>query len=218
MMTKIRPQGGTTELYSPVPHELVDSAAYADLQGEAIRLLMIVARQWNGQNNGQLHASFSYCQARGIGSKSTLQKAVASLIAHGFLFRTRSHGFIDGKNIPARYACTWLPLTKNRKGLWCDGFVLNAYKKWGPEKNSEVQKVDHTCTKNCTFSLNNRQDEPVPKSVLSAPAKAFTESTESEPFEILAIKGGSDYMTAPLIRRGRHAQLLSVRSHLKTIH
>ena len=134
MTKKMRPFAG-------VSHDAIDCPAFADLPGEAVRLLLIIARQYDGRNNGRLHAAHSYCRARGITSESTLKRAVSSLIAHGFIYRTRGHGLdpITGKNLPARYACTWLPLTQNRKGLFCDGFSPNAFENWRPEKNQGGQ-------------------------------------------------------------------------------
>lgn len=179
----------TKSLYAPIDHTVIDSPAFADLSGQAVRLLTIVARQWDGYNNGRLHASYSYCRQRGIGSPKTLQDALSSLIAHGLLYRTRCHGFIEGKNIPATYALTWRPLTKNRKGLWCDGFVMNAYKRWEPE-NSDPQKVQHTYGKKCSLSLKIGQAGRLAKTVFSMSGGDSVETTETETYELLAIKEG----------------------------
>lgn len=176
-------------LYAPIDHTVIDSPAFANLSGQAVRLLIIVARQWDGYNNGRLHASYSYCRQRGIGSPKTLQDALSSLIAHGLLYRTRCHGFIEGKNIPATYALTWRPLTKNRKGLWCDGFVMNAYKRWNTE-NSDPQKVQHTHGKKCSLSLKNGQAGRKAKTVFSLSGGNSVETTETETYELLAIKEG----------------------------
>lgn len=128
-----------TSLYAPIDFDVIDSPAFADLTGEEIRLLLIVTRQWNGQNNGKLQATFKFSKNRGLRSQTTLQKSIASLISHGFLVRTRGHGInpADGKNIPARYAITWRSLCDkpHRAGLFVHGFVKNAYRKWQPEKN-----------------------------------------------------------------------------------
>ena len=125
------------ELFAGIDHSVIDSAAFADLNGEAIRLLLILARQDNGKNNGHLQAAHTYCSQRGIGSDKTLTKAIASLIAHGFIYRTRSHGLDSQtrKRYPALYALTWLPLSSKRTGLFCSGFVADAYLRWSPEKN-----------------------------------------------------------------------------------
>lgn len=128
--------------YAAVPHDVLYSAAFSDLSGEAVRLLLLITSQTTKtNNNGWLHAAHSYCRPKGIASESTLKRAVASLISHGFIYRTRGHGIdpILGKNLPARYALTWLSLTQNRKGLFCDGFVPNAFEKWQPEKNQGCQ-------------------------------------------------------------------------------
>lgn len=177
----------TTKKYRPfagVSHDVIDSAAFADLTGEAVRLLLIIARQYDGLNNGRMQAAHSYCRARGIGSESTLQRAVSSLIAHGFIYRTRGHG-IDprlGKNLPARYACTWLSLTKNRKGLFCDGFLLNAFETWRPEKNQGVQK----CRAHATETVVSQAKKLPVKNAVStsgAPSTHLQESVKTVAFE-----------------------------------
>lgn len=122
--------------FAGIPNEVIDSPAFADLTGEHIRVLLILARQCNGNNNGQLQATYSYCRVRGIGSPHTLKAAIASLIEHGFIYRTRGHGMKEGKNICATYALTFRPICdkKYRKNLFMDGFVANAWDKWTPKE------------------------------------------------------------------------------------
>lgn len=168
------------DLYAPIDHTVIDSAAFADLPHSTVRVLLIIARQWNGINNGWLQATFSYCHKKGIGSEHTLQQAVESLIAHGFIYRTRGHGMIDGENIAARYAITWRPLCgkKDRSGLFLDGFLLNAFEKWEPEKNSDLQKVQDSTRKKCSL-----RDVKLQKVQEERPA-------ETADYEIFAITGG----------------------------
>ncbi len=168
------------DLYAPIDHKVIDSAAFADLSHSAVRLLIIIARQWSRNNNGWLQATFSYCRKKGIGSEHTLQTAVESLISHGFIYRTRSHGMVDGENIAARYAITWRPLCgkQNRIGLFLDGFMPNAFEKWEPEKNSDPQKLQGSTRKNCSFRGEKLQEVQG-----NRPA-------ETADFEIFAIKGG----------------------------
>lgn len=173
-------QSKSFDLYAPIDHKVIDSAAFADLSHSAVRVLIMIARQWNGKNNGYLCATFTYCHARGIGSEHTLQAAIESLIAHGFIYRTRSHGMVDGENIAARYAITWRPLCgkQNRKDLFLDGYLPNAFEKWEPEKNFDPQEQQGSACKNSRFKgvkLQKLQDK--------RPAK-------SADFEIFAIKGG----------------------------
>ena len=121
--------------FAGIPNDVIDSPAFADLTGEAVRVLLILARQCNGHNNGLLQAAYSYCRPRGIGSPHTLQAAIASLIEHGFIYRTRGHGMKEGKNICAAYALTFRQICdkKNRKNLFMDGFVSNAWHEWKPK-------------------------------------------------------------------------------------
>lgn len=150
--------------YAAIEWRVIDSAAYADLSHSACRLLMLLARQLTkGNNNGNLQATYSWCKKRGIGSEHTLRDAIADLIAHGFICRTRSHG---ANGTWAKYAVTWLPV-KNSNGLYLDCFLPDAWSFWRPtEKNSYRQKLQDTTGKNCSFKA-----EFPAKSAVSPPAK-----------------------------------------------
>lgn len=176
--------------YAAVPHDVIDSAAFADLPGEAARLLLIITRQTTAiNNNGWLHAGHSFCRFKGLGSESTLRRAVASLVSHGFIFKTRGHGIdpVTGNNMPARYALTWLPLTKNRKGLFCDGFVPNAFEKWLPEKKSGVSNLTATPGQICSFSEADGTESPPVKSKGSRTGKASGESVKTDAYELVPV-------------------------------
>ena len=172
-------------LYAAIDHAVIDSPAFSKLTGEAVRLLVIMSRQHNGSNNGRLQATHSYSKYRGIASNNTLAKAISSLIARGFVYRTRSHGIdcATGKNVPALYALTWLPLTKNKKGLFLSGFLPNAYESITIQQKSGGQKLHQECIKNRTLSLKKHQVEPVSENALSATGKAATESAKTAPYE-----------------------------------
>lgn len=126
-----------SDLFTGIPHRVIDSPAYAALRGNSVKLLLIIARQYNGSNNGLLQATYSYCGKRGFNSEHTLRDAISQLIAHGLIVKTRGHGINEnGKNTCARFAITWLkPCTAaNRKGVFFDGYMLNAWEKWVPKK------------------------------------------------------------------------------------
>lgn len=135
----------TKHPYAAIEHRVIDSPAYENLSHSACRLLTLLARQLTKDNNGSLQATFGWCKARGIGSEHTLAAAIADLIAHGFIYRTRSSG---ANRVCARYAVTWLPI-KNRDGLFLVGFKSCAWRDWEPPtKKSTRQKVqDKTCRK-----------------------------------------------------------------------
>ena len=142
----------TKHPYAAIEHRVIDSPAYADLSHSACRLLTLMVRQLTKDNNGHLQASFTWCKPRGIGSEHTLQNAIADLIAHGFIYRTRSHG---ANKVWARYAVTWLPITK-RDGLFLAGFVSCAWRNWQPpQKKSSRQKVQEQSGRKCSFTNEN---------------------------------------------------------------
>jgi hypothetical protein len=108
------------------------------LSFSARALLVLIARQLTRDNNGYLQASFGWCKKFGFGSEHALRDAISDLIAHGFIYRTRSHG---ANGTWARYAVTWLPITK-RDELFLAGFVSCAWRSWQPEqKKTTRQKV-----------------------------------------------------------------------------
>lgn len=115
--------------YAAIEHRVIDSDAFKHLSFSAKTLLLLLARQLKQDNNGHLQASFSWCQQYGFGSEHTLKKAIAELIAHGLIYRTRSHG---ANGAWARYAVTWLPI-KKREELFLDGFVSCAWRDWKPQ-------------------------------------------------------------------------------------
>lgn len=143
------PKTTTRHPYAAIEHRVIDSSAFADLKPTAQALLVLLARQLTKDNNGHLQASFKWCNRFGIGSEHTLRAAIADLIAHGFIYRTRSHG---ANGAWARYAVTWLPI-KQRDGLFLTNFVSCAWRDWVPtKKKSTPQKLLESSGINCSFT------------------------------------------------------------------
>lgn len=176
-----KPKTTTKHPYAATDHRVIDSPAYADLSHSACRLMTILTRQLSKDNNGNLQATFAYCQPRGIGSEHTLRDAIADLIAHGFIYRTRSHG---ANKAWARYAVTWLPIPK-RDGLFLAGFTPCAWRDWQPgDKKSRGQKVQDQSGRKCSFI-----SEKPAESAGNLPA-------ESADYELVPIEGGLSTHTA----------------------
>lgn len=144
----------TKHPYAAIEHRVIDSPAYADLTFSAQALLVLLARQLTATNNGHLNAAFTYCQPRGFGSEHTLRAAIAELISHGFIYRTRSHG---ANRAWAHYAVTWKTISE-KVGLFLDGFKACAFRDWQPsddapkEKKSTRQKVPEQSSRKCSFT------------------------------------------------------------------
>lgn len=143
------PKTTTKHPYAAIHHRAIDSPAFAALKPTSQALLILLARQLTKENNGHLQASFKWCNRFGIGSEHTLRKAISELIAHGFIYRTRSHG---ANGAWARYAVTWLPI-KQRDGLFLTNFVSCAWREWVPtKKKSSPQKLLDSSGIKCSFT------------------------------------------------------------------
>jgi hypothetical protein len=186
----------TKHPYAAIEHRVIDSPAYADLTFSAQALLVLMARQLTKNNNGQLQATFSWCKKFGVGSEHTLRGAVAELISHGFIYRTRSHG---ANGAWAKYGVTWISITE-KKDLFLAGFKPFAWRDWEPsEKKTTRQKVQDRSGRKCSFTpevpaesagkppVKNADYELVPRTpVASAPQQAHFAKREnrSSPFAI----------------------------------
>lgn len=122
-----------------LPWAVVDSEAFRRLGYSACRLLIEVARQYNGRNNGQLLASRAYFEKRGINSCRLIQQGKDELIVAGFLHET-----VKGRrpNRASWFALTWYPLDAH--GDYDPGaertFERGLYAKKIPPK--AVEKID----------------------------------------------------------------------------
>lgn len=92
-----------TRPFLSIPKDVIDSEAYRSLGGWEVKLLVDVAAQFNGKNNGDLTAAFSVMRARGWKSPGTLNKALKELLRKGLLQETRS----GGRHRCTLYAVTW---------------------------------------------------------------------------------------------------------------
>lgn len=142
----------TKHPYAAIEHRVIDSPAFADLKPSAQVLLLLLARQLTKDNNGHLQASFKWCNRYGYGSEHTLRSAIADLISHGFVYRTRSHG---ANGAWARYAVTWLPI-KCRDDLFLAGYVPFAWREWvHTQKKTTPQKLLDQSGRKCSFTLEH---------------------------------------------------------------
>lgn len=105
-----------------IEKRVIDSEAFAALPPSAVVVLLLLAKNLDKGKNGHVFLSQEDAERHGI-EKKTLYKQLKALSASGFIFPTTRGG--HGKC--ARYALTWLPLTKDTKGLHLEGFDPCAY-------------------------------------------------------------------------------------------
>lgn len=86
-----------------LPHSVFRSREFRELSPYAVKLLIAVALQHDGRNNGALVVVHSQLREDGFRSKATLYKALEELVARGWLEMTTQ----GGRHKPSRYALTW---------------------------------------------------------------------------------------------------------------
>lgn len=87
-----------------LPHVVLDSQAFINLSGPAIRLLLDISRQYEGRNNGRLVACSKYLKTRGWTSEGTASRARKELEESKLIVETRKG---MRPNRATWYAITW---------------------------------------------------------------------------------------------------------------
>jgi len=89
-----------------IPHAVLKSANFRELSAKAVKLLLDIGQHYNGNNNGDLEASWTTMSRLGWKSRDTLSAATKELQHFGFIVRTRQ----GGRNKCNLYALTWVPI------------------------------------------------------------------------------------------------------------
>jgi len=86
----------------------METRKYRSLNGWAIKLLLELAKQYNGPNSNNGDLSLPYTKAREMGwrSSATLWRAENDLRRNGFIIRTR----LGGLHRCTLYALSWQPI------------------------------------------------------------------------------------------------------------
>ncbi|WP_303289565.1 hypothetical protein [Marinobacter sp. SS5-14b] len=93
----------STAPFLSIPKPVLNSEAYLSLGGWQVKLLVDIASQFTGKNNGDLTAAWTLMKQRGWNSPGTLNKALKDLLEAGLIEETRS----GGRHRCALYAVTW---------------------------------------------------------------------------------------------------------------
>jgi len=95
-----------------LPHAVLHSRKYVALSYSGRALLIDVAGQYNGKNNGDLSITWTVMKSKGWKSEATLNKAKQEILAAGFVAETRKG---QRPNLCSLYGITWQPLDENPK-------------------------------------------------------------------------------------------------------
>lgn len=100
-----RKESGT---FLRIPTEVLASSNFCALTAKGKALLLDIGVRYNGFNNGDLAAPWSWMNERGWRSKDTLHRALKELLQAGMIEQTRQGG-LHG---PSLYAFTWHPINE----------------------------------------------------------------------------------------------------------
>lgn len=92
-----------TGTFVALPHSVLDSPNWVRCGGNAMRLVVALARAFNGRNNGSLGAPLSVMRKHGFASSQTLARAIAEAEHYGLIVRTRQGGL----NHCTLFALSW---------------------------------------------------------------------------------------------------------------
>lgn len=99
-----------------LPHSIMRSSEFGGLSPWDTKLLLELAMQYNGKNNGDFSAAFSQLSKRGWNSPGTLSSALKSLRSSGWILLTRQ----GGRNRCSLYAITWWAIDECGGKLECN--------------------------------------------------------------------------------------------------
>ena len=128
---KGRAEKGTFTL---IPHAVMDNRDYLNLSYKSVKLLLDLAYQYRGRNNGDLTAAFSILRQRGWKREATIGAAIKELIAANLIIRTREGYFQNPKSRCALYALTWQPIDE------CKGKDLEISPTTTPPRKFSLEK------------------------------------------------------------------------------
>ena len=125
LRTKNRKSGSS---YLGLPHYLVNHRNFQTLSPRATKLLIDIAAQYRGSNNGDLCAPMSLMRERGWRSSDQLFKARKELLDRGLIVTSRQGGL----NKCSLFALTWLPIDECQRKLDISSSITpsHLWEKW----------------------------------------------------------------------------------------
>lgn len=93
--------------FAGIPRDVMDFESYKSLRGSSVKLLVELAYQFKGKNNGDLSITWKLMKGC-FRSSTTLFKARDELLEKGFIVINAYGGkTFDGRKLPHLYALTW---------------------------------------------------------------------------------------------------------------
>lgn len=102
----LSPERRETGGFAAIPHCLLESSVFTGLSAHAVKLLMDLATQFKGFNNGDLCMAWTIMEKRGWKSRDTLNKARQELLDQELLLISRR----GDRKRPNLYALTFFAI------------------------------------------------------------------------------------------------------------
>lgn len=119
-----------------IPTVVIDSPNFRALSAKAKALILDMGAGYNGHNNGDIAAPYSWMKERGWRSKDTLHRALSELRWRGMIEQTRQGGLVGA----SLYAFTWLAIDQC-KGKLDVSPTRVASGKWNREPDALVARI-----------------------------------------------------------------------------
>lgn len=117
--------------FAGIPRHVIKSADYRNLSGNAVKLLVALAFQFKGKNNGDLTAAYSVMHEKyGFRSKATLASALKKLLLANIITKTREGMFLNPGGRCALYALNWASVDECNGKLDMKPTQLPLRKEW----------------------------------------------------------------------------------------
>jgi len=119
--------------FAMVPQCVMESTACINLTHAAFRVLVLLAAEFNGYNNGAIGITASQARQAGIGSDKTLYRSLHELEARMLIATTHPASRVPPR--PTMWKLTWLPVDDTQYTS-ATRTPSHAYRDWRPLRAS----------------------------------------------------------------------------------
>lgn len=125
------------EHFAGIPDSVIESESFRKLSFSGTKLLILLAYQYRGRNNGALAATYKQLKEFGFGSQHTINRALQELIKSELIMKTREGYFQHPGGRCSFYALTWWPIDD------CNGKRLDVRATTRPPRIFRAEKTQN---------------------------------------------------------------------------
>ena len=189
--------------FAQIPVEVLTSDAVRTLPNYALRVLLAMAAQFRGNNNGDLAMTRAIARPFGVTSQEHLVKSLALLLERRLIDKTRQGG---KKPLgPTLYCVTWQPINDlcGKIALGPNLTPTNAWAVWKAPSGANPKLKNQRVCRRTTLGLPADQKAPIsglpadqkPASIGSAGSPPSRSPREGHGLQVL--EGGRDATERP---------------------